>query len=705
MSPTQFKLVQTGRNALMRRVTFAEQPTWFSLASRIEGLYGIPLQDVGVSYIDTDGDEITLSTHEELRDYYVTVSSGCNSPIKFTVKNIGHMRAQHRANPPHQPSSGNNMFEFIVEDDWRPFSRSDAPPPPPPKSPSSAFVETVSSSVTVEPPARSDTSSPLNLVEAGEKNENVPQVKGRFLAVSDSSDASSVSVLHDDVPDKQPVHVYEYDTEQGYVREESRSRSSRLSKPLTPQPFIIRPPSISRSDSSSRTPSPLMRGRMGPRSVSPSRSRSGSYSRVVPVLHMTPPSSKGFPSPKVNAHPLPDPPSPVLPSGPSIPDGQSRQRNLPEAAPSPSLTKDVADLLNALTNAFGAHPELSEGLKNIVRNAGQGAYWAAERDAMVNDAIRAAESAQDGLAQAAEHAQEEAGRKVSEALNGVFKALGSIINNSTMDRPLQPIIIEHAYTRDRSLSPIVRARPLSRSPVRSLSRHRAAADSPVRVDSGRPDGGPIAPPDPYPLRSSPPPGHYQCRPPPPGPPFAHFHGPPHMRYHYPGPPPPPPPRPLPLGSAHPRAFEPVFGHQRMYSRGWAGPHEPLQGLRRSNTLPGRFGGPGVGPVGPPPFGPHYIPPLIRSSSSRMPQPPHTTTIPSSARKAQLEEAKEYYKATKEEWRREKEARRKEKELREARRMERIKQREMRGAPIRQVMVYSDVEEEEENRPPPVPLVF
>ena len=53
MSPTQFKLIQTGPGALTRRVTFAEQPTWFSLASRVESLYGIPLQDVGVSYVDT----------------------------------------------------------------------------------------------------------------------------------------------------------------------------------------------------------------------------------------------------------------------------------------------------------------------------------------------------------------------------------------------------------------------------------------------------------------------------------------------------------------------------------------------------------------------------------------------------------------------------------------------------------------------------
>ena len=57
----QFKLVQSGPGAITRRVTFAEQPTWFSLASRIEQLYGIPLQDVGVSYVDSYVQVLTIS--------------------------------------------------------------------------------------------------------------------------------------------------------------------------------------------------------------------------------------------------------------------------------------------------------------------------------------------------------------------------------------------------------------------------------------------------------------------------------------------------------------------------------------------------------------------------------------------------------------------------------------------------------------------
>ncbi|EKM61283.1 uncharacterized protein PHACADRAFT_84808, partial [Phanerochaete carnosa HHB-10118-sp] len=49
---------------------FYKQPTWDDLADRIQNLYGIPKDKVGVSYFDVDGDEITLSSQDELQDYY-----------------------------------------------------------------------------------------------------------------------------------------------------------------------------------------------------------------------------------------------------------------------------------------------------------------------------------------------------------------------------------------------------------------------------------------------------------------------------------------------------------------------------------------------------------------------------------------------------------------------------------------------------------
>jgi hypothetical protein len=52
MSPIQVKLVQSDPIPIIRRVTFGEQPSWTQLALRIETLFNIPVQDVGVSYVD-----------------------------------------------------------------------------------------------------------------------------------------------------------------------------------------------------------------------------------------------------------------------------------------------------------------------------------------------------------------------------------------------------------------------------------------------------------------------------------------------------------------------------------------------------------------------------------------------------------------------------------------------------------------------------
>ena len=49
------------------------------------------------------------------------------------------------------------------------------------------------------------------------------------------------------------------------------------------------------------------------------------------------------------------------------------------AAADPSLAHDVANLFSALSAAFSAHPELSSGVRTLVRNAASGTYWRAHR--------------------------------------------------------------------------------------------------------------------------------------------------------------------------------------------------------------------------------------------------------------------------------------------------------------------------------------
>jgi len=68
MSPsTQFKFAKDG---ITRRVAFTQLPSWSEIAAKLETLYSIPIEHIAVSYTDVDGDEVTLSSQEELEDYY-----------------------------------------------------------------------------------------------------------------------------------------------------------------------------------------------------------------------------------------------------------------------------------------------------------------------------------------------------------------------------------------------------------------------------------------------------------------------------------------------------------------------------------------------------------------------------------------------------------------------------------------------------------
>ncbi|KAF8213608.1 hypothetical protein K438DRAFT_1462105, partial [Mycena galopus ATCC 62051] len=53
---------------------------------RIHTLFNIPIEQVAVSYIDADNDEVTLSSEDELRDYYETSPHG--ETIKFVVQDL-----------------------------------------------------------------------------------------------------------------------------------------------------------------------------------------------------------------------------------------------------------------------------------------------------------------------------------------------------------------------------------------------------------------------------------------------------------------------------------------------------------------------------------------------------------------------------------------------------------------------------------------
>ena len=90
-----FKLTKT--NGLTRRVTFPTWPTWSLLSGRIANLYDIAIEKVAVSYIDSDGDDVTLSSDGELQDFYLSLFIADKDTIKFAVHDLSGIRAANTA--------------------------------------------------------------------------------------------------------------------------------------------------------------------------------------------------------------------------------------------------------------------------------------------------------------------------------------------------------------------------------------------------------------------------------------------------------------------------------------------------------------------------------------------------------------------------------------------------------------------------------
>ncbi|KAG9123125.1 hypothetical protein FRC07_000205 [Ceratobasidium sp. 392] len=86
----QFKLQHRG---LVRKVTFknVEQPSWHELSWKIGDVCNIPHAAVALTYLDPDGDKITISSQAELKEYYASLDEDeldSNVPHKFIVRNL-----------------------------------------------------------------------------------------------------------------------------------------------------------------------------------------------------------------------------------------------------------------------------------------------------------------------------------------------------------------------------------------------------------------------------------------------------------------------------------------------------------------------------------------------------------------------------------------------------------------------------------------
>ena len=234
-SSLHFKLTSPGGE--LRRLTLPNEPTWLSLTTRIEELFGIPTQKVAVAYVDNDGDEVTMSSQGELTDYFANCHKA-GEPVKFDIVELN----SHRSTRSEAMLVDDDIFNgartglgtmgpttiFEIDDtDWQGIprmpdiygmhedieSRGTGEP--------HAYVETVSDDTehrSIRSARRTEEnslSSHHSLSSSKKQESRTTQDKGKGKTTSDKStlqthSLSSVSIIDDDIPDKPPLHAYDH---------------------------------------------------------------------------------------------------------------------------------------------------------------------------------------------------------------------------------------------------------------------------------------------------------------------------------------------------------------------------------------------------------------------------------------------------------------------------------------------------------------
>ncbi|KAG1754884.1 uncharacterized protein EDB91DRAFT_258202 [Suillus paluster] len=400
MSTVQFKLSKQG--ALTRRLEFTGHPTWDVLSSKISALFGIPTDNVGASYVDQDGDEIVFSSEEELQAYYSTLDTkgAKDNVIKLVVQDLSSLRstniAPSRTHTTHPQQShfrntfGEHDFDFEVDDEWQRlpgnlgslFWASNSPESP------HAFVEDLESDVSVSKKFNADEESSVGDVTHSDVTFTLPPFrldKGKSrvkMQPTVEDDVSSTdSVFGDDASPQPQVRVS--DSEEASIFGVKVKSAVSVSGTATP---------------AQAQSTPVISGQVLPEAV---RNITEDSNAVDPAL-------------------------PTVDNSTTSDTGAS------------SLTHDVAAFLKTLSGIISSHPELSEGVRNIVANATNGTYWAAHRDAL----SRAAENIQQETGRTVEeirHAEEEAGARVADALGGIFRVFGEAVQTArTATESFQP---------------------------------------------------------------------------------------------------------------------------------------------------------------------------------------------------------------------------------------------------------------------------
>ncbi|KAK7064102.1 F-box domain-containing protein [Favolaschia claudopus] len=363
MATTQFKL--TGRG-LIRRVNFSSQPSWNTLSHRIHTLFGIPIEQVGVSYVDSDNDEITISSESELIDYYQSVSA--SDVVKFSVRDLS---ANNEKSLPATPRTsgfrdtfgnpGKEGLPFDIEADWQRIPSLDG-----------IFLSA----------AAADSDSPHAFI----------QVVDSDVSINDAAEQESIGHSSISTTDFGDIKLTS-------TMDKGKGKAIYVSPPLSvasqEEPILFE---------TQDTPS--------------------STGTATPVAHPDPVLETATPhraAETVHNAAVEDPTDPPLPTIDPIPQA--------------SLSNDVATLLSNLQNVLSSHPELSEGLRNIVQSATNGAYWSSHRASISQAAGEFMETTRNSAQERRRQAEEEAGRRVAEAMGGLIRSFSEVLGGGVSNAP------------------------------------------------------------------------------------------------------------------------------------------------------------------------------------------------------------------------------------------------------------------------------
>ncbi|KXN88803.1 hypothetical protein AN958_06672 [Leucoagaricus sp. SymC.cos] len=392
--PTNFKLKF---DDLTRRVSFTKQPSWPELSEKISTLYAIPQHQVGVTYFDAENEEITLSTEEELQDYYFS-SYRPGETIKFSVRDL--TSRNQRSSVPANAGIRNTFGQFVDPeipglDEWQAVNNipsleeilgqtftSDV---------QSAFVESIASEGSTVGKTVNNTLG-AEVVEDAHSEISEPhfssEEKGKERAQSIRSISSTRSLLAADIGDKHPVHVYDVSTR----------KQSALANELS---FHEAGDTIA-AESTPRVSTSFLK--------------------------------QDAPAPETEIEQIrevDDPPLPSLEtSEPQLPHAADTTQSAQLTQTSASIARDAAAFLTTISSIISSHPEVGESLRTIVRNTTNGTYWASHRETLSQAAAELQRNTENLAEDSRRVVEEEAGKRVADALAGVLRIFSQAQSNS-----------------------------------------------------------------------------------------------------------------------------------------------------------------------------------------------------------------------------------------------------------------------------------